>query len=78
MYNEYDNTYYFISKLENEIDISYNLRKWIISKMKPKNKEEFLNSQKIAKLYVNMKILNVKYDNNIENIVLNKIQQIFN
>lgn len=77
MFNQYENKYYFIEKLDNENEVSYNLRKWIVSRMKPNNDWEFKDSLKIAKLYVNMKVLGVEYDVNIKNLVLEKIDDIF-
>ena len=47
MYTNYNGINYFVERLENENDKSYNLRKWIISKnMNLKQKKNLKNIQK--------------------------------
>ena len=77
MYTNYNGINYFVERLENENDKSYNLRKWIISKNEPKTEKEFKNICKLAKLYVNMVLLGCKYSVSIEESIKNKIPKNF-
>ena len=77
MYNNYNGKYYYIPRLERETDKSYNIRKWIISKLEPNNQKDFLESCKIAKLFINKKLLSCEYNNSINSFFLEKIPEEF-
>lgn len=57
---------YFIKRIENEVDRSFEMRYWYIVNMKPKNSLEFKNAVKLSKLYVNYKLLNVDYHSTLK------------
>lgn len=63
---------YQIPRLENEVDRSYFLRSWYIVLQKPKNMNEFQKVLKMAKLFVNQKLLGVKYHPNVKSLFLVK------
>ncbi len=69
MYTNYNGINYFIPKLENETLQMYNIRKWIICKNEPKNEDDLKKISKIAKLYINRKILGCSYSNTINNMI---------
>lgn len=77
MYFCYNNINYNVPRLQYENDDSYNLRKWCIVKMNPKNEKEFIEFSKIAKLYVNMKLLKCNYKDDIKKKVLEMIPDNF-
>ena len=65
---------YFIKKYNNEPDIHYYKRGWIITKNNPKNDEEYHNIEKMARLWINVNYLGCKYNDElmekINNLVL--------
>jgi hypothetical protein len=77
MYTNYNGINYFIPKLENETNKLYNIRKWIICKQEPTNNNEFKQAEKIAKLYINSKFLNCKYNTSINNLIQENISDDF-
>ena len=77
MYTNYNGKNYFIDKLENENDISYNIRRWIICKLEPNNEKEFKEYSKIAKIYTNVKLLGCEYNESIKNLIFGKIPNEF-
>ena len=60
-YNGYS---YFIERYENEPDIYYYKRCWIITKSNPKNIEEYDKIEKLSRLWVNTNFLGCKYEKN--------------
>ena len=77
MYFCYNGINYNIPKLDYENENSYNLRKWVIVKMNPKNEKDLLEFSKIAKLYVNMKLLNCDYNYELKKKVMDNIPENF-
>lgn len=68
---------YTIPRLENEVDRSYHLRSWYIVHQKPKNMDELKKSMKMAKLYVNQKLLGCQYHDNIKTLFLKNLPSCF-
>lgn len=70
LYN-YNGYSYFIKRIENEVDRSYEMRYWYIVNMMPKNDTEFKTAVKLSKLFVNYTLLNVDYNSTIKTMFLN-------
>ena len=61
-YNGYS---YFIEKYEDEPDIHYYKRCWLITKNNPKTFEEYGNIERLSRLWINVNFLGCKYNDNV-------------
>jgi hypothetical protein len=68
LYN-YNGYSYYIKRIENEVDRSYEIRYWYIVNMSPKNDSEFKKAIKLSKLFVNHKLLNVEYNSTLQSTI---------
>lgn len=56
---------YFIERYENEPDLYYYKRCWIITKNNPKNNEEYTEIERMSRMWININYLGCKYQENI-------------
>ena len=68
---------YHIERLENEVDRSYQMRRWFIVSMNPKNIEDLEKSMKLAKLFVNYKLLGCQYPKKVSEMFLKHVPLCF-
>lgn len=61
-YNGYS---YFIEKYENESEIYYYKRCWLITKNNPKNDEEYQKIDKMSRLWININYLGCQYNDDV-------------
>lgn len=57
---------YFIEKNENESDVYYYKRCWLIAKNKPTNELEYKEIEKLSNLWININYLGCEYSENVQ------------